>query len=73
MRVEQRGNDVLHDDHHADPGDEAVAAEKHEMRRPHRQQHGHADEAELDRDRENLIVGLTGATLAAPVSPILAR
>lgn len=41
------------------------------MRRPHRQQHGHAEEAELDRDRENLIVRIDrrnagGAGLAGP-------
>src|SRR6185437_5377812 len=56
MRVEQRRDDVLHDDDHADPGDKPAAAEQHQVRRPHRQQYRRAEKAKLDGDGENLIV-----------------
>jgi hypothetical protein len=56
MRVEQRRDDVLHDDDHSDPGDEPAAAEQHEMRRPHGQEDGRAEKAKLDGDGEGLIV-----------------
>ena len=56
-----------------DPGDKSATAKQHEMRGPHGQQHDRAQEAELDRDGENLIVRIgRWRTMPAPVWPTAA-
>ena len=60
MRIEQRRDDILQNDHEAHSGDEAAAAEQREMRDPHGDQQRRPNGAELDRDAEHLIVRIVG-------------
>jgi len=56
MRIDQRGQKILHDDDGADPGHQSGAAKQQNMGGPHRQQHRGAEDTELDRHGENLAV-----------------
>src|ERR1700730_967996 len=48
MRIDQRGQKILHDDDGADPGHQSGAAKQQNMGGPHRQQHRGAEDTELD-------------------------
>ena len=72
--VEQTRHDVADHDGQSEPGDQRALAKQCEMGDPHRDQHGGADEAELDRHGENLVVRVVGdhrarAALAGAVAP----
>ena len=56
VRVEQRGEHVLHHDEQSDPGDEALAAEQQQMHQPHRVQQDDPDRSPLHRDVQGLVV-----------------
>src|SRR4051812_47476316 len=60
LRVEQRGDDVLDDHAGSDPGGHSFAAEQEQMSDPHGPKYAGAQEAELDRDRQRLIVRIVG-------------
>ena len=60
VRVEQRRDDVLQDDRCADPCDRSRTAKQSKVRRPHRGQDGCAENPELDKNAEDLIVRIAG-------------
>src|ERR1051326_317166 len=57
MRIEERRDDVLRDHDRAAPGDDALRAkEQREVGYPHGVHDDHAEEAELDRHGERLLM-----------------
>jgi len=56
VRIEQRGKDVLHDHHEADPRRQPLAAKKPQVLPPHRIEHDYPKHAPLDRDVQCLIM-----------------
>ena len=56
VRVEQRGEDILHHDQQSDPGDETLAAKQQQMHQPHRVQQDDPDHTPLHRDIQRLVV-----------------
>src|ERR1700688_3459259 len=56
VRIEQRGENILHHDHQSDPGCETLAPEQQQMQKPNRIKHDDADRTPLDRDVQGLSV-----------------
>ena len=56
MRIQQRGEDILHDDHQPDPDRQTVAAKQQQMDQPHRIERDDTDHAPLHRHVQGLIV-----------------
>src|ERR1700686_1795656 len=56
VRIEQRGENILHHDHQPDPGCETFAPEQQQMQKPHRVKRDDADRTPLDRNVQGLIV-----------------
>src|SRR5215510_5806878 len=57
VRIEQRGHDVATHDDEPEPRNERAVAKQGKVGGPHGDEYGDADEAELERDREDLAVG----------------
>src|ERR1700733_2183145 len=66
VRAHQRRDSVLDHDDSTDPGGEARYAKQKIVCNPHRQQHDRADQAQLDRHRENLAVRIDGGYSGRP-------
>src|SRR5262245_26897120 len=60
VRIEQRGYDVATHDDEPEPRNERAVAKQGKVGGPHRDEYRDADEAELERDREDLAVGIRG-------------
>jgi hypothetical protein len=60
VRIEYRGDYILHDDNQADPFRQPWAAEKQKMRNPHAVKENRAGDTELNCGDEGLIVRIDG-------------
>ena len=70
MRVEQRGEDILHHDQETDPVGEPVASEEEQVQEPHCVKHYNTDTAPLHRDVECLVVGISNHLAAGLVGSV---
>ena len=64
VRVEQRGEDILHDDQQSDPGHQTLAAEQQQMHQPHRIEQDDRRRCPIERRRSS--VWLCGLPMTWP-------
>src|SRR5262245_876285 len=59
MRIKKRADNILYDHYKSNPRRETARSKELQVRNPHCQQHRNSNKAELNPDRQGLVVGIS--------------